>query len=191
MLNSTYIEKINQLILKYGQHGGFSENSDITLTSLPTAKALIELYESYGPQENTCIEIGSSVLFFISKHKLNNSQIGYRTYENGSPIEKWDQQLVVIGLYNDEPIIVNTDDERSEILAAYESGQPKVVSSSLEEFFYAIYLVIQIQYESFNFEILDDETFEYKDDFVETVDNRLDDCLSDEHKQNFMDFFFG
>ncbi|WP_064792216.1 hypothetical protein [Shewanella woodyi] len=192
MRDITFLKKIDLLIEKNGQEGGFFLKSKAAWISLlPSTKTLKTFFEQYGPKQGTSVELGSSVLYFISLEELTKSQVGYRSYENGSPVQNWNQEYVVIGLYNDEPVIVNTRNEQTEVLVAYESGVPKMITNSLEEFFEAIYSVLSIQYSTFNFEIMDEENFEYRAEFMDEIEASLKSILSSPHRKNFIDFFYG
>ena len=62
---------------------------------------------------------------------------------------------------------------------------------SLEEYFEAIYSVLSIQYRIFNFEIIDEEAFEYRAEFMDEIEASLKSILSLPHRKNFIDFFYG
>lgn len=190
-LNST-LNRINELMQSHEQRGGFQENNSIDwFPELPSNDRLKQYFTTYDPTVGTCLEIGSSVLYFITFSNLVEAQIGYRTLVNGQPCNGWDQGCVVIALFDDEPVMVNTTSEQAAVWAAYESGNPKLIADNLEDFFQSIHTVIDIQYKKYNFEVLNEDTLEYKEEYLADINQKLRELLPEDQLCAFMDFFFG
>lgn len=184
------INYINKLILDFDQEGGFYLQSKISSLDWSFNKVLKDFYCNYGPEENTSFEVGGSVLYFHAKEKIEPIQMVYNSFDDAAPVPSW-ETVVVIALYNDDPVAVNIGSERAEVYAAYESGQLNMISSSFDEFFKALHSVMNIQYKSFGLEVLDEETFELKTEFMESVVKSLEEFMDVSHRNNFIDFFFG
>ncbi|BCL71983.1 hypothetical protein VNTUMSATTG_39200 [Vibrio nigripulchritudo] len=190
-INST-LNKINELMQPHEQRGGFQEDHSVEwFTDLPSNVRLEQYYSTKGPTVGTCLEVGSSVLYFIAFSNLAEAQMGYRTLENGQPCNGWDQGCVVIALFDDEPVMVNTTSAQAAVWAAYESGNPKLIADNLEDFFQSIHTVIDIQYKKYNFEVLNEDTLEYKEEYLADLNQKLRELLPEDQLCAFMDFFFG
>jgi len=207
MVDITVLKKIEKLmeksdILEILEKGGLVEKGDLECgfflkskvawpSSLPSTKALRVYFEQYGPQVGTFVEVGTSIVDFISLEDLTRRQMGYRSIEDGVPAPGWNQEHVLIATYNDDAIMVNTGNVQTEVLAAYANWNPAVIASSLGEFFEAVYAVMDIVYNKFNFEVLNEETCEPLEDYMREVEVALKSILSESHRINFIRFFYG
>lgn len=207
MVDITVLKKIEKLMEKSDlmerlEKGGLVEKGDHECgfflkskvawpSSLPSTKALRVYFEQYGPQVGTFVELGTSIVGFISLEDLTRRQMGYRSIEDGVPAPGWNQEHVLIATYNDDAIMVNTGNVQTEVLAAYESGDPEMIASSLGEFFEAVYAVLDIECNKFNSDVLDEETYELREDYMREVEVVLKSILSESHSINFIDFFYG
>jgi len=192
MVDITVLKKIEKLMEKGDHECGFFLKSKVAWpSSLPSTKALRVYFEQYGPQARTFVELGGSVVDFISLEELTGNQMGYRSIEDGVPVPEWNQEHVLIALYNGDAIMVNTGNVQTEVLAAYDGEDPDVIASSLGEFFEAVYAVMDIHYNKFNFEVLNEETCEPLEDYMREVEVALKSILSESHSINFIDFFYG
>ena len=198
MVDITVLKKIEKLmeksdLMEKGDHecGFFLKSKVAWPSSLPSTKALRVYFEQYGPQARTFVELGGSVVDFISLEELTGNQMGYRSIEDGVPVPEWNQEHVLIALYNGDAIMVNTGNVQTEVLAAYDGEDPDVIASSLGEFFEAVYAVMDIHYNKFNFEVLNEETCEPLEDYMREVEVALKSILSESHSINFIDFFYG
>ena len=195
MVDITVLKKIEKLmeksdLMEKGDHecGFFLKSKVAWPSSLPSTKALRVYFEQYGPQARTFVELGGSVVDFISLEELTGNQMGYRSIEDGVPVPEWNQEHVLIALYNGDAIMVNTGNVQTEVLAAYANWNPAVIASSLGEFFEAVYAVMDIVYNKFNFEVLNEETCEPLEDYMREVEVALKSILSESHRINFILF---
>ncbi|UNK16218.1 hypothetical protein MNQ98_16995 [Paenibacillus sp. N3/727] len=131
--------------------------------------------------KNAAVEIGdSAVLFFAAPDHLDRYQQGFRWVGQHEPYEesdRWDRSLVVIALLNDDPIAVNTALPGSPVYASW-GGDPAPIAASMADFFEALALLIEAA-RAMQGDLVDEETCEVKELFLQQVEPKLRSLLSD------------
>lgn len=186
------IKEINYLVKVYGQNGFFGDgNKSLDYPeSIPYAEDVKVFYSKYNPVEKVFFDFGSSVLYIFPLEELANLQSGYRFGSDGAENSEWKDSFV-IGLFDDEPIIVEAINDTAVIKASFESGCHFEISENIEMFFNAVLCVLNIQYIEFGNEPLDDVSLDFKPEFIKSLRNELFKVLGDKYTSNFVGFFFG
>ncbi|MCI1694285.1 hypothetical protein [Aneurinibacillus aneurinilyticus] len=144
--------------------------------------------------KNVNIDIGNATIYLSEPANLYNRQLGFR-WIGGPPYKedpRWNQSWVVIADKDDDPIIVDTSQRNSPVLASYETSEVFYISDSLHRFFEAISVVLEVIYKNFSGEIMDPETFDIKNDFIAVLEEELIKVLNnEEHVSNFMNYLYG
>jgi len=190
MLNLELVEKFAQIMNITGQDGGFNFDSlgeypDV----LPESEELVFFYNKCNPKSGTFVKVGSSAVFFKDVNSLVNIQNGYFPLQENHNDKHSSKSLVVFALKDDDPIYANTQVFGTEILCAYETCDPFVISNTFEEFICALIELLYIQHVLFEDEIMDDD-FIFLDSFLNTVTEKLSQ-INGINVEGFIDFFFG
>lgn len=126
--------------------------------------------------------IGDGILLsFAAPEHLYRQQLGYRWIgDPASPQESadWPPHHVVIAVYNDDPIIVDTSQPGSPVYAAFEGGDPEPIAASLADFFTTLAIMIEGAFD-WQGEIMDEETEEVKAGYIESIQPRLQELLGE------------
>ncbi|SEM61868.1 hypothetical protein SAMN04488688_11627 [Paenibacillus sp. cl141a] len=141
--------------------------------------------------KNAAIEIGeSAVIYFVSPEHLVRQQMGYRWIsDKGETVESsnWPSHHVVVANVNDDPLIVDVQASGSPVYAAFEGGEPKLITNSLADCFHALSILIEGAL-LFQGETSDEETYETKPDFLAHVMPSLSDLLGSEHMNALLEY---
>ncbi|MCS1384071.1 hypothetical protein NXZ75_17835 [Lysinibacillus sphaericus] len=141
----------------------------------------------------TDIDLGNSLLFLYAADKLVRRQEGFRwigTEKREDP--NWNPNWLVVADKDDDPIVVVTNQENSPVFASYETSALFPIADSFSVFLDALSVTLEIIHEKFKGEIMDEETFEIYDDFVEKLKSSLISILKkEEYADNLIDYLYG
>ncbi|CAM5364879.1 SMI1/KNR4 family protein OS=Lysinibacillus sphaericus OX=1421 GN=LS41612_13375 PE=4 SV=1 [Lysinibacillus sphaericus] len=141
----------------------------------------------------TDIDLGNSLLFLYAADKLVRRQEGFRwigTEKKENP--NWNPNWLVVADKDDDPIVVVTNQENSPVFASYETSALFPIADSFSVFLDALSVTLEIIHEKFKGEIMDEETFEIYDDFVEKLKSSLISILKkEEYADNLIDYLYG
>lgn len=101
----------------------------------------------------------------------------------------WSDDFLIFAERNGDVIYCDLSDEKSPV---YGSIQKKKlhISSSLNDFIQAYNRTLEIEIKDFSCDVLD-EDFNYKSDYLSTIENELKKTLSTDLSANYMKFFYG
>ena len=99
---------------------------------------------------------------------------------------------LVVADKDDDPIVVVTNQENSPVFASYETSPLFPIADSFSAFLDALAVTLEIIHEKFKGEIMDEETFDIYDDFIEMLKSSLSSILKkEEYADNFIDYLYG
>ncbi|WP_028301913.1 hypothetical protein [Oceanospirillum beijerinckii] len=161
------IDRIGLVMDRFDQDGGFSDQIEIEWPkNIPCSNDLEIFYKCISSNETTSIEIGSSILFFIRLDALVKSHAGYKVSSSGVPNPDWGEGYVLFALYNDEPLVVDTNSDLSPVFGAFESGPFINIAVSLTDFINAVAALVELQHGEFSSEIINDD-YEISSAFID------------------------
>ncbi|TVY02066.1 hypothetical protein [Cohnella terricola] len=173
---------------------------DLIDVRIPLSNELKYLYENFrihGPVrednhqlDGVDIDLGNNVLYLYAPDRLLKRQSGYRWIDKEGQYDEdpsWNPHWIVIADIDSNPIVVDSSLTNSPVFASYEGGELFSVSDSLARFFDALSVVLQVSH-AFNGEIIDDETFEVKSEYVDQLEKRLEILLGKDHTDNLLDY---
>lgn len=141
------------------------------------------------------IDIGNGNLYLSEPVHLYHRQLGFRWVGSSAPYEEnpmWNASWVVIADKDDDPIIVDTSQRNSPVLASYDAREVFSIADSLAQFFAAIAVVLKVLHERFAGEIMDEETCEIEGEFLNVLTEELMKVLNNqEHVQYLIDYLYG
>jgi len=123
--------------------------------------------------------------------KLVRRQEGFRwigTEKRDNP--NWDSNWLVVADKDDDPIVVVTNEENSPVFASYETSALFPIADSFSAFLDALSVTLEIIHKKFKGEIMDEETFDIYDDFIDMLKSSLIRILKkEEYADNFIDSY--
>ncbi|MFJ7646518.1 hypothetical protein ACIQ1H_03155 [Lysinibacillus sp. NPDC097279] len=141
----------------------------------------------------TDIDLGNSPLYLYPADKLVRRQEGFRWIGNEKRENpNWDPNWLVVADKDDDPIVVVTNEENSPVFASYETSPLFPIADSFSAFLDALAVTLEIIHEKFKGEIMDEETFDIYDDFIDMLKTSLSSILKkEEYADNFIDYLYG
>ncbi|MGG3282333.1 hypothetical protein [Paenibacillus solani] len=139
------------------------------------------------------IDLGNALLSLWSSKNLVLRQDGFRWIGvDRKEDPNWNPYWLVIADVNDDPIVVVTDKEGSPVTASYEGGALFPIANSLSDFLDYLSATIELIQEKYNGEIINDETCELLEGFIEDLKETLIKMNnSNELIDNFIDYLYG
>lgn len=139
------------------------------------------------------IYLGNATLCLWPSKNLVLRQDGFRWIGMDRKEDpNWNPFWLVIADINDDPIVVVTDKEDSPVMASYEGGALFPIANSFPDFLNYLSTTIELIQEKYNGEIIDDESCELLEGFIENLKEILTKINnSDELIENFIDYLFG
>ncbi|MEK4425005.1 hypothetical protein [Solibacillus sp. FSL K6-1523] len=143
--------------------------------------------------KSTGIDMGNGLLELWSPEHLVDRQVGYRWIGiNLKENPDWHPFWLVIADINDDPIVVVTDQEHSPVMAFYEAGDLFPIAHSFADFLDYLSIMFTFIHETYAGEIIDDESCECVEGFIEALKERLSEINPHEELvSNFIDYFYG
>jgi len=143
--------------------------------------------------KSTSVNLGNALLDLCSPENLIYRQEGFRWI--GTDLKEdpeWNPFWLVIADINDDPVVVVTDKEGSPVMASYESGALFPIANSFSDFLDYLSVTIELIQGKYNGEIIDDESFEFLEGFIEDLKERISKINhNDELVENFIDYLYG
>lgn len=140
------------------------------------------------------IDLGNALLSLWHSKNLVLRQDGFRWIGmDRKENPKWNPFWLVIADINDAPIVVLTDKEGSPIMASYEGGELFPIANSFSEFLDYLSITIELIQGKYNGEIIDDETYELLEGFIDNLKEELTriNANDDELIEHFIDYLYG
>ncbi len=138
------------------------------------------------------IDFGDIDLYLYSPDNLERRQEGFRwigSEKNENP--NWDPNWIVLADKDDDPIVVVTNQEGSPVLASYETSDLFPVADSFSDFLDSLSVILVLVHEKFEGEIMDEETFEFYDDFIVMLKSSLNNILKkEEYVENLIKYLY-
>lgn len=143
--------------------------------------------------KSTSIDLGNAPLYLWSPENLIYRQEGFRWI--GTDLKedpKWNPFWLVIADINDDPVVVVTDREGSPVMASYESGALFPIANSFSDFLDYLSITLELIQEKYNGEIIDDESCELLEGFIEELKVMLSKINhNNELIENYIDYLYG
>ncbi|MEC0124482.1 hypothetical protein [Paenibacillus pabuli] len=141
--------------------------------------------------KSAAVEIGDAALLsFVAPEHLHRQQLGYRWIGMSEPYQEapsWKTNHVVIANFNDDPLIVDTAAPNSPVYAAFTGEEPQLIANSLSDFFNALAILIEAA-RAYSGELMDEETYETKPEYLEHVEPVLNELLGEEHTAHLFEY---
>lgn len=143
--------------------------------------------------KSTGIDLGNALLCLWPSKNLVLRQDGFRWIGMDRKEDpNWNPFWLVIADINDAPIVVVTDKEGSPVMASYEGGALFPIANSFSNFLDYLSTTIELIHEKYNGEIIDDESYELLEGFIDHLKERLAKINdSDELIDHFIDYLYG
>jgi hypothetical protein len=139
------------------------------------------------------IDLGNAPLSLWPSQNLALRQDGFRWIgPDRKENPNWHPNWLVIADSNDNPIVVVTDKEGSPVMASYEGGALFPIADSFSDFLDYLSAAIELVQGKYNGEIINDESYELLEGFIENLKERLANVnTSEELIENFIDYLYG
>lgn len=144
--------------------------------------------------KNMGIDLGNALLHLWPSKNLVLRQDGFRWIGiDRKENPNWNPFWLVIADINDDPIVVVTDKEDSPVMASYEGGALFPIANSFSDFLDYLSITVELIQEEYNGEIIDDETYELLERFIDNLKEELTriNAIDDELIEHFIDYLYG
>lgn len=126
--------------------------------------------------------------------KMKDFLLGWRWIEENSILIEtldWERTWIPLGNRNGGIIFVKSELSKNNVFASFTGGfEPILISDNICSFFHVLALWMEVEMNDFMYETLD-ESFAPKEEYLQRVEAITSNCLSEQSRQGFSEFFFG
>ncbi|NUU69205.1 hypothetical protein HQN64_24430 [Enterobacteriaceae bacterium BIT-l23] len=157
--------------------------------ALPLKGELLYFYEHLEMIDNPAFG-GDLFLELISGQNLVKALSGWRWIGQNNNIDpNWSENYIIFANRNDDVIFCDIADGNSQVYGSVQKKNIKL-ADSLKDFLSVFHDLVKIEEIDFQCETTDDD-FNYKLDYLERIERKSEEHLSDEYSKNMFHFFFG